>query len=343
MLFIDGEAIVIDKPAGLPSIPARGRRESLEDHLRASALRLPAAAAAGPPARPRHPRLPAARPQSQGAQALPARVRGEAGRQDLCRGPRRRARGGERHDRPGARQDLDRRGRLADGRRSGRQGGGDATGAVAAVKDGRALILFTPETGRTHQIRVHAAAGLGIPIAGDPVYGAGRGPMLLHALSLRVEREGKPPVEATAPLPPTFAHAGFGDVGEPFELPEEALEREVPRRDRAGRAERQQGRDRVPAALRRLRARPRAGRLCAAEGAGRQPDDRGGRDRHHRAQPPQPGRQSRRRAGAAGGTDRQGPCPPGEAGRTTGRAGPPRRGGSTRRRSAARSRRAAGR
>ena len=36
--------------------------------------------------------------------------------------------------------------------------------------------------------------------------------MLLHALSLRVERDGKPPVEATAPLPPTFVEAGFGDV-----------------------------------------------------------------------------------------------------------------------------------
>jgi tRNA pseudouridine32 synthase/23S rRNA pseudouridine746 synthase len=82
----------------------------------------------------------------------------------------------------------------------------------AAVRDGRAVIVFTPETGRTHQLRVHATHGLGIPISGDPVYGAGRGPMLLHALSLRLEREGKNPVEATAPLPPTFVSAGFGDV-----------------------------------------------------------------------------------------------------------------------------------
>jgi tRNA pseudouridine32 synthase/23S rRNA pseudouridine746 synthase len=83
---------------------------------------------------------------------------------------------------------------------------------VAEVKDGRAIVLFSPETGRTHQLRVHAADGIGIPISGDPVYGAGKGPMLLHALSLRVEREGKPPIEATAPLPPTFINAGFGDV-----------------------------------------------------------------------------------------------------------------------------------
>jgi tRNA pseudouridine32 synthase/23S rRNA pseudouridine746 synthase len=83
---------------------------------------------------------------------------------------------------------------------------------TAAVKEGRAVIVFTPETGRTHQLRVHASEGLGIPISGDPVYGAGRGPMLLHALSLRMEREGKDPVEASAPLPPTFINAGFGDV-----------------------------------------------------------------------------------------------------------------------------------
>jgi tRNA pseudouridine32 synthase/23S rRNA pseudouridine746 synthase len=83
---------------------------------------------------------------------------------------------------------------------------------VAGVRDGRAVVVFTPETGRTHQLRVHAADGIGIPISGDPVYGAGKGPMLLHARSLRVEREGKPPIEATAPLPPTFVNAGFDDV-----------------------------------------------------------------------------------------------------------------------------------
>jgi tRNA pseudouridine32 synthase/23S rRNA pseudouridine746 synthase len=50
-----------------------------------------------------------------------------------------------------------------------------------------------------------------MPIAGDPVYGRSRGPMLLHARSLRMDREGKQPVDATAPLPPTFLQAGFGD------------------------------------------------------------------------------------------------------------------------------------
>jgi tRNA pseudouridine32 synthase/23S rRNA pseudouridine746 synthase len=101
-----------------------------------------------------------------------------------------------------------------------------------AERDGRALVLFTPRTGRTHQLRVHAASGLGLPIAGDPVYGgsspafAGEGDrakhgggvlsggrMLLHAIRLRVPRERKPDVDASAPLPPHFLEAGFADAG----------------------------------------------------------------------------------------------------------------------------------
>ncbi len=65
----------------------------------------------------------------------------------------------------------------------------------------RSLIEFTPATGRTHQIRVHAAS-LGTPIAGDPVYGAGQGPMLLHARRVVVPyADDRPPLGATAPLP----------------------------------------------------------------------------------------------------------------------------------------------
>jgi tRNA pseudouridine32 synthase/23S rRNA pseudouridine746 synthase len=82
---------------------------------------------------------------------------------------------------------------------------------VVGEANGRAMLLMTPETGRTHQLRVHAAEALGIAISGDPVYGAGRGPMLLHARSLEVAREGKEPIAATAPLPPTFIQAGFED------------------------------------------------------------------------------------------------------------------------------------
>ena len=79
-----------------------------------------------------------------------------------------------------------------------------------AVKDGRAMVIFTPRTGRTHQIRSHALHGLGFGIAGDPVYGRGEGPMLLHSRFLSIPRGNKAPAEATAPLPSTFAAAGFG-------------------------------------------------------------------------------------------------------------------------------------
>lgn len=82
-----------------------------------------------------------------------------------------------------------------------------------AVIGNRTLVEFRPETGRTHQIRIHAAAGLGLPLAGDPVYGDKRsGPRtMLHAANLTVPRATKPPVEAHAPLPADFAALGFTD------------------------------------------------------------------------------------------------------------------------------------
>jgi len=86
---------------------------------------------------------------------------------------------------------------------------------VVATSGGRALVEFRPETGRTHQIRVHAASGIGVPLLGDPVYGDGKGAprTLLHAAALEVPREGKPPIAAMAPLPGDFAGLGFADGG----------------------------------------------------------------------------------------------------------------------------------
>ncbi|RKF22528.1 RNA pseudouridine synthase [Altericroceibacterium spongiae] len=83
-----------------------------------------------------------------------------------------------------------------------------------AEANGRTFVEFLPETGRTHQIRVHAASGLGAPLLGDPVYGgrdsqASR--MMLHASRLSLPREGKEAIEALSPLPEAFRDLGFSD------------------------------------------------------------------------------------------------------------------------------------
>lgn len=71
---------------------------------------------------------------------------------------------------------------------------------------GQTLIMFAPLTGRTHQIRAHAAYGLNCPIVGDPIYGRGGEPMLLHAAAMRIPRQAKPDIHVTAPLPGHFGY-----------------------------------------------------------------------------------------------------------------------------------------
>ncbi|MDB5698056.1 MAG: pseudouridine synthase [Alphaproteobacteria bacterium] len=211
VLYIDGEAIVIDKPAGLAVHPGSKTRESLEDylhHFRFGFQRLPLPVhrldrdtsgclllARNPKA---HKKFQRAFEDKKVAKAYIAVLDGvpedSAGTIDLALGKVSTAE-------KGWRIVPDPRGKAA-----------ITHWRVAAVREGRAVIIFTPETGRTHQLRVHATQGLGIPISGDSVYGAGKGPMLLHAHKFDLERAGKPPVSAVAPLPPTFINAGFGDV-----------------------------------------------------------------------------------------------------------------------------------
>ena len=73
-----------------------------------------------------------------------------------------------------------------------------------AVRDGRTLVEFRPVTGRTHQIRVHAREAFGSGTVGDRVYGVPGGEMLLHASRLIVPRSAKPAIDVTAPLPEHF-------------------------------------------------------------------------------------------------------------------------------------------
>lgn len=55
--------------------------------------------------------------------------------------------------------------------------------------NGTCLVDFFPETGRTHQLRVHAAhaLGLGAPIVGDRLYGTAGERLMLHAAELTFE------------------------------------------------------------------------------------------------------------------------------------------------------------
>ncbi len=55
------------------------------------------------------------------------------------------------------------------------------------AEDGRSKIRFFPKTGRSHQLRVHAAHkdGLNAPIEGDDLYGTPSGRLHLHASAIR--------------------------------------------------------------------------------------------------------------------------------------------------------------
>ena len=211
VLFFDGEAIVIDKPAGLPVDPPRDGSLSLENHLAGLTFgfkRWPQAVhrldrdTSGCLLLSRNPKA-----LKRFAAAFEARVvdkrylgivggpvAGEEGTIALS---------------------LSKISSAADGWRMivAKKGKPAVTHwRKLAEHDGLTLVEFRPETGRTHQIRVHAAHAFGHALLGDERYGGRPGPRtMLHAADLVVKREGKDPVRAHAPLPADFAALGFAD------------------------------------------------------------------------------------------------------------------------------------
>jgi 23S rRNA pseudouridine1911/1915/1917 synthase len=115
-------------------------------------------------------------------------------------------------DRPIGRHPRDRK-RMSVATRNGRAARTDWRVKQAFPASGAAWLAVRPETGRTHQIRVHLSS-VGMPILGDPVYGhgrrvAGRMPAArglerpaLHAAELGFEHpdDGRP-LHFEAPLP----------------------------------------------------------------------------------------------------------------------------------------------
>ena len=212
ILFMDGEAILLGKPAGLPVDPPRDGSLSLENHLGSLTFgfkRWPLAVhrldrdtsgclllARNPKA---HKRFAAAFEQGSVEKVYVAVVSGvpEATEGVI--------------DLPLAKVSSPERGWRMVARANGKRA--LTRWRLVAARDGRALIACFPETGRTHQIRVHLSEGLGLGIIGDPVYGAPAleegAPMLLHARALTVPRDGKPPIHGKAQLPERFSAAGF--------------------------------------------------------------------------------------------------------------------------------------
>jgi tRNA pseudouridine32 synthase/23S rRNA pseudouridine746 synthase len=203
ILFIDGEAIVLDKPAGLPVDPPKRGGDSLAariDELKCGFKRPPTVMhrldqdTSGCLLLARNPKARAAFQQAFEARAVEkyylavigGEIDGEGGVIDLAVSKTSSADAGW--------------------RMVGDPGGQSAVTQwrKIRVRAGRTMVEFRPLTGRTHQIRVHAREEFGSGIVGDRVYGIPGGAMLLHASRLVVPRAPKPPIDVTAPLPEHF-------------------------------------------------------------------------------------------------------------------------------------------
>jgi tRNA pseudouridine32 synthase/23S rRNA pseudouridine746 synthase len=78
---------------------------------------------------------------------------------------------------------------------------------VRGRSNGLAWLELHPKTGRTHQIRVHCAA-LGCPVLGDGVYGKRGPPLHLHARAVSLPLyPNRAPIGAVAPVPPHMLDA----------------------------------------------------------------------------------------------------------------------------------------
>ena len=200
LLFIDGDVLVIDKPAGLPVDAPRAGGDSVErrlDELKCGFKRPPTAMhrldqdtsgcllfARNPRARAELQRAFEERQVEKTYLALVGTELAEEG--GVIALPLAKRSSAE----AGWRMVADPNGQSAETR---------WRRVVAAA--GRTLVEFQPVTGRTHQIRVHAREAFGTGILGDRIYGIPGGPMLLHARRLLVARGRKAAVDVTAPLP----------------------------------------------------------------------------------------------------------------------------------------------
>ncbi len=75
--------------------------------------------------------------------------------------------------------------------------------STISIVDGHSLVELRPQTGRTHQLRVHMAH-VGTPIYGDRVYGKPSDRLYLHAFKLEITIPDGKRTTFTAPVPDDF-------------------------------------------------------------------------------------------------------------------------------------------